>query len=337
MRPILSICIPTFNKEKNLNECLDSLFLQIKDRKEIEVIVSDNCSIDKTKEVVYEFIKKSQNIHYQCNDENLGFDGNTVKCIRSARGEYVALLSADDRYLENTIDKILPNIKGKKYSLILLNYYGFWNNFKNPNVYYAPLNDVIFTRGYDIMNYPSVGHFSGFIYNTKLANFYLDQILEEEQLITKDRSRGIYLAVAAYVTLKSNHPSYFLGQPLLATKMDFKADYNKLESNILHYYKIFHHFYKKGIITKNDLVYRTKLVLSLMPRNIISSTPYMEPNQINNLILEFKSYFSSNKKFNFICKPLLYASKNKLLRFLFRIATSLNLVIKKSYFHLKYG
>ena len=50
---LLSICIPTFNRAKNLKAMLDS----IKPHSNIEIVICDDGSTDKTREVVMSFIK----------------------------------------------------------------------------------------------------------------------------------------------------------------------------------------------------------------------------------------------------------------------------------------
>ena len=51
--PLLSICIPTYNRSKSLRICLLSILSQTKGYEEdVEVVVSDNCSDDDTMQVV---------------------------------------------------------------------------------------------------------------------------------------------------------------------------------------------------------------------------------------------------------------------------------------------
>ena len=53
---ILSICIPVYNRESDLKECLNSIEKNYVDG--IEVVISDNKSTDKTVEVIKEFEKR---------------------------------------------------------------------------------------------------------------------------------------------------------------------------------------------------------------------------------------------------------------------------------------
>lgn len=60
--PKVSVIIPTYNAERTLRQCLDSVMNQT--YKNYEVIVVDNGSVDKTKEVIGEFQKKDGRIKY---------------------------------------------------------------------------------------------------------------------------------------------------------------------------------------------------------------------------------------------------------------------------------
>ena len=65
---LLSICIPTYNRSKTLENTLNSLFSNPEfDSNKIEVIVSDNCSTDDTAQVV----AKYPLVKYYCNKENV--------------------------------------------------------------------------------------------------------------------------------------------------------------------------------------------------------------------------------------------------------------------------
>ncbi len=111
----LSICIPTYNRKRNLSELLDVL-AEIRGMADIEVIVSDNASTDGTKEYMEDLVKKEkiQNLRYHRNDENIGPDNNFVMCYKLARGDYVWLLGDDDMIAGDIISIVTKAIE--KYS-----------------------------------------------------------------------------------------------------------------------------------------------------------------------------------------------------------------------------
>lgn len=71
-KPLLSICIPTYNRSKYLKRSLDSIVIQDEFLNGIvEVVVSDNASTDDTEEVVKPYLEKYTNIYYSKNTENV--------------------------------------------------------------------------------------------------------------------------------------------------------------------------------------------------------------------------------------------------------------------------
>jgi glycosyltransferase involved in cell wall biosynthesis len=80
-KPVISICIPTYNREQLIGDCLDSVVSQINDNNLslIEIIISDNASTDNTKKIVETYQQKYSNISYYRNDSNLGLIRNIIK------------------------------------------------------------------------------------------------------------------------------------------------------------------------------------------------------------------------------------------------------------------
>ena len=97
-RPILTYGIITYNRSKYLKKSLKSVLEQVGNDELVEVLVSDNCSEDDTKEVVQEFQKKYKNLRYHCNETNVGAEGNIHAALRHSKGEYV-VTAGDDDYL----------------------------------------------------------------------------------------------------------------------------------------------------------------------------------------------------------------------------------------------
>ncbi len=100
----LSIIIVNYNVEYFLDQCLDSVKKAIGKRKDIEVFIVDNASIDgsvkkvETKYPEFNLIKSTK---------NLGFSGGNNLAIRKASGKYILLLNPDTIVEESTFDKII--------------------------------------------------------------------------------------------------------------------------------------------------------------------------------------------------------------------------------------
>ena len=95
----VSICIPTFNRDVYLESLLRRLFAQLDGLTgEIEVIVSDNASDDRTAEIASAYARHPD-FRYVRRNENIGGDRNFLEVIKAATGEYCWLLG-DDEVLE---------------------------------------------------------------------------------------------------------------------------------------------------------------------------------------------------------------------------------------------
>lgn len=120
-KPLLTISIPTFNREKSLKKSLNALVSQV-DQLElgwglIEIFVSDNCSSDSTEKLVSEF-KNKYPIRYSKNVTNLGMEGNFLKCFEGASGTYVWIFSDDDILLDDSLGKIIDLIREEPVDII---------------------------------------------------------------------------------------------------------------------------------------------------------------------------------------------------------------------------
>ena len=113
-KPLLSICIPTYNRENGLKDCLDHVVCQFKDNniyRNVEIIISDNASEDGTGQIAKEYQDKYNNIFYFRNKENIGFDRNVYNALANARGYFCWTLN-DDMILQlNAITYITDILK----------------------------------------------------------------------------------------------------------------------------------------------------------------------------------------------------------------------------------
>lgn len=320
MTPKLSICIPTFNRAQYLLECLNSVLPQAIKYQNVEVIITDNASEDNTRQIVAELMQNYSFLRYYRNENNLGYTGNQIKCIEYAAGQYMALLCDDDAYTKGTCEEIFKVIDNNvEYAFIALNYYSFLNKIEvTYKTNFAPDHDVLFNRAYDIMNYPSVGHFSGFILNTKIAKETLAKILQNQSFEKYERLRGIIGDIVIRGLLSSDLPAYFIGKRTLAARMPKTVDYDTLYHLCLDSYEYFINLYNNGLITKKDLEYRSALVLGRLPRAIISDGSKLSKKELHRVTEQLSAWFKGNRRFDRICLPLLKAVKYSIIRFLFR-------------------
>jgi hypothetical protein len=99
--PKVSVCIPSYNYGQFIEGCIRSVLAQT--YPDWELVIVDNRSSDNTREVVRAF--QDPRIRYFENAENIGLVRNWNRCIEHARGEYVAILPADDLYLPRMLER----------------------------------------------------------------------------------------------------------------------------------------------------------------------------------------------------------------------------------------
>lgn len=134
--PKVSVCIPVYNCERFIGEAIESVLKQ--SFKDFELLVIDNCSTDKTVEVIKAF--RDERIHLIQNETNVGMLGNWNKCVAEARGEFIKLLPADDFIYPGSLErqyKVLEKDTNKRIAVVC----------GRKNV----INDsgkVLFTRGF---------------------------------------------------------------------------------------------------------------------------------------------------------------------------------------------
>lgn len=122
-RPKLSICLSTYNRAGWLTRNLANIYSQISgERDDLEVLVVDNASQDKTQEVVRSFFDYP-NFRYHRNVKNVGMLGNLAVTAQRARGEYVWIIGDDDLTRAGCIAKVLDVLhQHPSIGLVYLNY-----------------------------------------------------------------------------------------------------------------------------------------------------------------------------------------------------------------------
>jgi GT2 family glycosyltransferase len=92
-KPLVTIAIPTFNRASLLRECVRCALSQTYEH--FEVLVSNNASSDDTREVLNGFSDQRLRVIEQ--ETNIGLLPNWNACLMAAKGDYIVLVSDDDR------------------------------------------------------------------------------------------------------------------------------------------------------------------------------------------------------------------------------------------------
>jgi glycosyltransferase involved in cell wall biosynthesis len=104
MMPKVSIIIPVYNTEELLHKCLTSAITQT--LKEIEIIIIDDKSTDKSLEIIKSFSRDDKRIRVIAFEKNKGNGFGRNEGLKNATGDYIIFLDSDD-WLENSAAEVL--------------------------------------------------------------------------------------------------------------------------------------------------------------------------------------------------------------------------------------
>jgi len=108
-KELISIITPVYNAERFLEETINSV--QKQTYSNWELILVNDCSKDNSKEIIKKYV--SDKIRLIDLKENLGVAEARNAGIKSAKGEYIAFLDADDLWEKDKLDKQIKVIREK--------------------------------------------------------------------------------------------------------------------------------------------------------------------------------------------------------------------------------
>jgi glycosyltransferase involved in cell wall biosynthesis len=107
-RPTVSVCLPVYNGERFVGEAMRSILGQT--LKDIELIISDNASTDRTGEICRDEAQRDPRIKYFRSDVNRGLAWNFNRAFELASGRYLVWMGHDDamapEYLERCVAEL---------------------------------------------------------------------------------------------------------------------------------------------------------------------------------------------------------------------------------------
>jgi glycosyltransferase involved in cell wall biosynthesis len=98
--PKISVAMITYNHAKFITQAVESVIMQKTDFP-FELVISDDCSQDGTREIVFELQQRyPDRIRLLLPKSNLGMMANFVHTLRACSGQYLALLEGDDYWVD---------------------------------------------------------------------------------------------------------------------------------------------------------------------------------------------------------------------------------------------
>lgn len=230
---LLSICIPTYMRCKNVEKLLENIIPICKELN-IQICVSDNASLDDTELVCKKYSTEYSNLIYVKQSENTVSD-NFYHAISISNGEYVWLLGDNDLPTAELIKKIYSFCESKKYGVVILHEY--------QNIYNKKLQKDSYIQVYENKEYQpdeyndllcelgcSMHLISNVVIEREAWNFSIDYYMFFKKYFPNSEHIGIEFKYIA----NCQKPSYFIyDTPLAITEVvnsKYPDDYKQIDN-----------------------------------------------------------------------------------------------------------
>jgi len=110
-KKLISVVIANFNGEDYLPSSLQSLLKS--SYRNVEVIVVDDGSTDKSVDIISKIMKKDQRVRLLINEENLGAAASRNVALKKSRGDIVVFLDNDTEIEKDTISELVKPLSKK--------------------------------------------------------------------------------------------------------------------------------------------------------------------------------------------------------------------------------
>lgn len=123
----LSFIVPVYNVEDYLNECLDSIIVQIEGMNCVEIILVDDGSTDNSGTICDEYGKIYSYIQV-IHQKNLGLSCARNAGLKVASGKYIAFVDSDDKITQGSLQKIISWVEKTKADIYFMQAKKFYSN-----------------------------------------------------------------------------------------------------------------------------------------------------------------------------------------------------------------
>ena len=123
----VSVCVPIYNVEKYLGECLDSIINQT--LKDIEIICVNDGSTDNSLNILKEYAQKDNRIKI-IDKTNSGYGASMNMALNSAKGEYIGVIESDDFAQKDMFETLYNLAKENDADIAKSDWYKYWSKNK---------------------------------------------------------------------------------------------------------------------------------------------------------------------------------------------------------------
>lgn len=116
---ILTVVIPTYNMEKYLRRCLDSLIVNDRQMRMLEVLVINDGSKDTSSQIAHEYQDRYPQTFRVIDKENGNYGSCVNRGLDEATGKYFRMLDADDQFDKEGFPKYIDALTNNDADMVL--------------------------------------------------------------------------------------------------------------------------------------------------------------------------------------------------------------------------
>ena len=293
-RPILSICIPTYNRSQYLKQALEALVSNAAFDDEVEIVISDNCSTDETEQVSKEYVAKYPNVKYFRNAENIR-DSNFCLALDRATGHYVKLMNDNLIVEDDGLQYMKKRIKEHLEDRMPLFFSGgpLFNHPKTDECICNNFEDFVIHLSYYVTAIYCFGawkeDWDKVTERTKYSHLQLNQDDWAYQIMENRGKCIIYTGKVA---------------SSLLIDRKYRSGYNWFQVHVANYYDILQPYIDKGLLSKKALSKEKRTYLYDLRGMIVKTyLPWLMPNfqfDTSGTLKIIWKYFKTEPYFHFL-------------------------------------
>lgn len=119
----LSILLPCYRVEKYIQKCIDSIYQSLVPSEELEVLCFDDCSPDRTSQILDKLAKKYMNLRVIHSSKNVGAGGGRNFLLTEAKGQYIWFVDPDDIVASDVVLPMLELVEKHRLDVLMFNYH----------------------------------------------------------------------------------------------------------------------------------------------------------------------------------------------------------------------
>ena len=292
MSKVLTIVIPTYNVEKYLSRCLDSLLFDERIMDDLEIIIVNDGSKDGSLEIAKKHEKKFKCI--KVIDKENGGHGSTINAgLKIATGKYFRVIDSDDWVNIDEFNRYVKDLKKLDVDLVLTNFAREYVYNSKQIVYEYP-KELKYNQIYNLVDFDFTILKDDYFYmatSTIKTKILQDMKLHlDEKTFYVDMEYNIFPIkyINSLIYLDYDIYRYFIGRPEQSISqggfVNHRKDHEKVLKKLIDYYE-------NEDISQNKKAYIKKiLLLTLDSHYIIYCYSPIDKNMRNEMKKEIRDF-----------------------------------------------